>query len=102
MKNFLAAITEFFTREPNFKALFTKTPEEAQRKMLSPYEKARKRSRHNIFFFLFLPLSIFYIETVYRFSLGGGLPITTLLIIFLFLIIIFSFRGIIGKNGGLK
>ncbi|MBQ4150345.1 MAG: LTA synthase family protein [Clostridia bacterium] len=83
MKNFFAKIAGFFTNEPNFKALFSKIPKEAER-MPSRAERARMRRKRNTFFFLFFPLSIFYMEVVYNFSLGNGLPIVTLLMLFLF------------------
>ena len=84
MKKFFSNVLDFLKNEPNLNALFPGTPKEQEKKVLSPAERVRKRNRHNLFFFLFFPLSIFYMEVVYRFSLGGGLPIVTLLLLLLF------------------
>ncbi|MBE6679875.1 MAG: LTA synthase family protein [Ruminococcaceae bacterium] len=79
MKKFFATVKDFFANEPNFNALFQKAPKDVR-----AAERVRKRNKLNFFFFLFFPLSIFYMEIIYNYSLGNGLPIVTLLLIFLF------------------
>ena len=79
MKNFFEKLKDFFENEPNFNALFQKTPKDPRAS-----ERVRKRNKRNIFFFLFFPLSVLYMEIVYNYSLGNGLPIVTLLLISLF------------------
>jgi len=82
VKNFLFKILKFFREEPNFKALFgTPTPTGDK---LSPRERALKRKSRNFFFFLFYPLSIFYMEVVFHFALYGEMPVKTLVYLALF------------------
>lgn len=84
MKNLFAKIKDFLASEPNFNALFQKTPKETEKRTLSAAERARKRNHRNFFFFLFFPLAVFYMEVVFNYSLGNGLPVVTLLLIMLF------------------
>ncbi len=84
MKNFFTKLGDFLKNEPNLKALFAKPPKESEHRPISAAERARKRNRRNLFFFLFFPFSVFFMEIVFNFSLGNGVPVVTLLLIFLF------------------
>ena len=82
MKGFFAKIGAFFKNEPNFKALFP-APQPAAGEP-SRAERARKRNRRNFFFFLYIPLSVFYMEVVFHFAVYGELPFRTLILLLLF------------------
>ncbi len=84
MNNFFKGLAAFFKNEPNFNALFKKAPKETERRALSARERAHKRNKRNFFFFLFFPLSVFFMEVVFNYSLGNGLPVVTLLLLLLF------------------
>ena len=81
MNGFFARCGEFLRNEPNLRALF---PPKAPAGELSRTERARLRGRRNAFFFLFLPLAVFYMEVVFHFAVYGELPLRTLLVLLLF------------------
>ena len=81
MKGFFARIGAALQKEPNLLALF---PPKAPTGELSRAERARLRGRRNAFFFLFLPIAVFYMEVVFHFAVYGELPLRTLLILLLF------------------
>lgn len=81
MKGFFARIGAALQKEPNLRALF---PPKAPTGELSRAERARLRGRRNAFFFLFLPIAVFYMEVVFHFAVYGELPLRTLLILLLF------------------
>lgn len=81
MNGFFARCGEFLKNEPNLRALF---PPKVPAGELSRTERARLRGRRNAFFFLFLPLAVFYMEVVFHFAVYGELPLRTLLVLLLF------------------
>lgn len=81
MNGFFARCGEFLRNEPNLRALF---PPKVPAGELSRTERARLRGRRNAFFFLFLPLAVFYMEVVFHFAVYGELPLRTLLVLLLF------------------
>lgn len=81
MKRLFVRLGEFLKHEPNLCALFPPKPPTGE---LSRAERARLRSRRNAFFFLFWPLSVFYMEVVFHFAVYGELPIRTLFVLLLF------------------
>ena len=81
MNEFFARCGEFLKNEPNLRALF---PPKVPAGELSRTERARLRGRRNAFFFLFLPLAVFYMEVVFHFAVYGELPLRTLLVLLLF------------------
>ena len=81
MNGFFARCGEFLRNEPNLRALF---PPKVPAGELSRAERARLRGRRNAFFFLFLPLAVFYMEVVFHFAVYGELPLRTLLVLLLF------------------
>ena len=81
MNGFFARCGEFLRNEPNLRALF---PPKVPAGELSRTDRARLRGRRNAFFFLFLPLAVFYMEVVFHFAVYGELPLRTLLVLLLF------------------
>ena len=82
MRNFLKKTADFLKNEPNFKALFGASAAKATTPAAK--ERIHARNRRNSFFFLFFPLSVLYMETVFHFALYGELPVSTLLYLALF------------------
>ncbi len=81
MNGFFARCGEFLRNEPNLRALF---PPKVPAGELSRTDRARMRGRRNAFFFLFLPLAVFYMVVVFHFAVYGELPLRTLLVLLLF------------------
>lgn len=81
---FFEKVKEFFKNEPNLKALFKKVPKSTEQRPLSGADRIRMRNKRNAFFFLFVPLAVLYMEIVVHFSLFGGVPFDTLILLLLF------------------
>lgn len=85
MKDFFARVGEFLRREPNLNALFAKPAHApAGKTAVSQAERLRMRNHRNFFFFLFYPLSVFYLEAVFHFAIYGEIPVTTFVYLALF------------------
>ena len=85
MYELFARIGEFLRKEPNLNALFAKSaPAVSGRTAASQVERQRARNHRNFFFFLFYPLSVFYLEVVFHFAIYGDIAVKTLVYLALF------------------
>ena len=82
MKDFLAKILKFFREEPNFRALFGRVQSKGGQPLTE--ERIKMYRKRNFFFFLFYPLSLFYMETIFHFALYGEVSVKTLFYLFFF------------------
>ena len=84
MQKFFAKVGALLRKEPNLNALFAKPAKPAATTAVSPEERRRMRNARNCFFFLFYPLSVFYLELVFHFGIYGAVSVRTFLYMALF------------------
>lgn len=83
MQEFWNRLVKFLKNEPNLKALFGALPP-AKQGSVTAAERQRTRNQRNFFFFLFVPLSVLYMEVIFHFALYGEVAVKTLVYLLLF------------------
>ena len=84
MNNFFAKVVGFFKHNRDLKALFSTPPKHPGESDASYTLRSHKKNSRNLFFFLFLPLAVFYLELVFHIFVFGEISVTSFILIALF------------------
>ncbi len=84
MKGFLTGILDFVKNNKDLASLFTKPAMRAGESELHYEVRVKEKNQRNRFFFLFLPLTIFYLEVVFHIFVFGEYSVTAFVLTALF------------------
>ena len=84
MKNFFAIVAEFFYNNRDLRALFSMPPKHPAESDAGYMLRTKKKNSRNFFFFLFLPLAIFYLELIFHIFVFGEISLVAFVLIALF------------------